>query len=63
MDLKIENLEVNMKGVVKAIVLVGVGVGIGRLTRKKKERTVFVVLEDRTKAHKTSNTKRKVESK
>lgn len=63
MDFKIENLEVSMKGVVKTIVLVGVGVGIGRLTRKKKERTVFVVLEDRTTAHKTSNTKRKVESK
>lgn len=64
MSFKIDNLEINLNGVTKALILIGVGVCVGRATKKTRERTVHVVLEDRRKERKTTKkVSKKVESK
>ena len=63
MILKVEHLEINLKGVFKALVMTGIGVGICRAARNARRRTMFIILNDQKKEQKTTKKETKVESK
>lgn len=63
MILKIENLEINLKGVFKALLWTSIGVGLCRAANNAGRYTAFVVLNNQKKEQKTSKKETKVESK
>lgn len=63
MILKVEHLEVNLKGVFKALVLTGIGIGLCRAIQNTRRYTTFVVLNEQKQEQKSSKKNQKVESK
>lgn len=62
MILRIENLEINMKGVFKALLLAGVGMSLYEAMRSPRIYAAHVILRDQKKEKKASTKNEKVES-
>lgn len=63
MIFRIENLEINTKGVFKALVLTGMGISIFRAIRRPRVYMACVKLDNQKTDENKSENKQKVESK
>ena len=63
MIFRIENLEINTKGVFKALVLTGMGIGLYKAVRKPRLYAACVVVNEEKINKKESKKETKVESK
>ena len=62
MIFKVENLEINLKGVFKAFVLTSIGLGLCRAIHRTRMHTTYIILNEQKKERKVSKKNEKVES-